>query len=86
MRRLIWGAVPSLALVVVEVSDYAPLVADVSGARIKVCVVHDPRPLNNSPRPQHVVFFITRTHHALLVYRIGSVVWMITTGRVQELR
>ena len=30
------GAVPSLALVVVEVSDYAPPVADVSRARIKV--------------------------------------------------
>ena len=77
------GAVPSLNLVVVEVSDYAPLVTNVSRAQIKVCVVHDPRPLNNSPRPQHVVFFITRT---LLVYRISSVVWMIMTGRVRELR
>ena len=36
------GAVPLLTLIVVEVSDYAPLVADVSRARIKVCVVHDP--------------------------------------------
>jgi hypothetical protein len=35
----------------VEVSDYAPLVADVSQAWIKVCVVRDPRPLNNAPRP-----------------------------------
>ena len=69
-----------------EVSDYAPLVADVSRARIKVCVVHDPRPLNNSPRPQHVVFFITRTRHILLVYRVGPVVWLIMTGRVGELR
>ena len=57
------GAVPPLVPVVLEVSDYAPLVDDVSRARTKVCVVHDPRPLNNSPRPQHVVFFITRTHH-----------------------
>ena len=36
------GAVPSLALVVVAVSDYASLVADVSRARTKVCVVDDP--------------------------------------------
>lgn len=80
------GAVPSLALVVMEVSDCTPLVADVSRARIKVCVVHDTRPLNNSPRPQQVVFLITRTHHTLLVYRVGSVVWVITTGRLRELR
>jgi hypothetical protein len=40
------GAVPSLALVVVEVSDCTPLVADVSRARIKVCLVHDTRPLH----------------------------------------
>ena len=56
------GAVPSLVLVVVEVSDYALPVSDMSRAQIKVFVVHDPRLLNNSPRPQHVVFFITRTH------------------------
>jgi len=61
------GAVPLLALVVVEVSDYVPLVADVSRARIKVCVVHDPRPLNNS------VFFITRTHHTLLAHHFEHV-------------
>ena len=72
------SAVPSLVLVAVEVSDYAPLVAGVSRARIKVCVIHDSRPLNNSPRPQHVVLFITCTHHTLLVYRIGSVFWVIT--------
>jgi hypothetical protein len=72
------GAVPSLAVVAVEVSDYPPLVANVSQARIKVCVVHDPRPRSNSPRPQHVVLFITRTHHTLLVYSIGAVVWVIT--------
>ena len=80
------SAVPSLVLVAVEVSDYAPLVAGVSRARIKVCVIHDSRPLNNSPRPQHVVFFIAHIHHTLLVYRIGPVFWVITTGRVRELR
>jgi len=42
--------------------------------------------LNNSPRAQHIVFFITRTHHTILVYRIGSVIWGITTGRVRALR
>jgi len=37
------GAVPSLTLVVLEVSDYALLVADMSRDRIKVYVpVHDP--------------------------------------------
>ena len=35
------GAVPSLALVVVEVSEYAPPVSDVSRARIKVFLVHE---------------------------------------------
>jgi len=65
------GAVPSLALVVMEVSEYAPLVTNVSQAQIKVCVAYDPRPPNNSPRPPHFMLFITRTHHTLLVYRIG---------------
>ena len=75
------GAVPSLTLVILEVSDYGLLVADMSRDRIKVCVpVHDPD-LSIASRPQHVVLFIGRNYHtqALLVYRIGSVVWAINT-------
>jgi len=37
------GAVLSLALIVMEVSDYVPLVVVVvSRVQIEVCVVHDP--------------------------------------------